>query len=60
MKVHKPPLAINQIVALMAGIALLAIAPLALHAQAQTVQYFPETGHTVRDEFLDFFQTGLC
>ena len=34
---------------------MLAIAPLALHAQAQTVQYFPETGHTVRDEFLDFF-----
>ena len=55
MKVYKPPLAINQIIALMAGIVLLAIAPLTPHAQAQTVQYFPETGHTVHDEFLDFF-----
>ena len=55
MKVNKQPLAINQIIALVVGIVLLAGAPLALHAQAQTVQYFPDTGHTVRDEFLDFF-----
>ncbi len=40
---------------------LLAIIPLAVHAQADTVRYFPETGHNVRGDFLDFFdaQGGL-
>lgn len=29
--------------------------PYPLHAQGENVEYFPETGHTVRGEFLDFF-----
>ncbi len=51
----KAPLRINLIVSLAAGIVLLALVPLRLHAQSPTEQYFPETGHTVRGEFLDFF-----
>ncbi len=46
---------INLVASLMVGMLLLAVVPLALHAQAQPEQYFPETGHTVRGEFLDFF-----
>jgi hypothetical protein len=57
MSVCKAPLRINLIVGLTAGILLLVIAPLSLHAQPRTEQYFPETGHTVRGEFLDFFDT---
>ena len=30
------------------------LVPLSLHAQ-EPEQYFPETGHTVRGEFLDYF-----
>ncbi len=55
MQVYKLPLRINLLVGLLIGIVLLAIAPFALHAQAQSEQYFSETGHTVRGEFLDFF-----
>jgi hypothetical protein len=55
MQVYKPPLRINLIVGLMVGIVLLALAPLGLRAQSQSEQYFPETGHTVRGEFLAFF-----
>jgi len=55
MQVHKPSLRINLIVGLVVGLALLATAPLGLLAQSQDEQYFPETGHTVRGEFLDFF-----
>ncbi len=57
MRVYKPPLHINLIAGLMVGIVLLAIAPLGLHAQTQAEQYFSETGHTVRGEFLAFFNT---
>ncbi len=40
---------------------LAAIIPLGVWAQANDVRYFPETGHNVRGEFLDFFdaQGGL-
>ena len=31
------------------------VRPLALQALQESVQYFPETGHIVRNEFLDFF-----
>jgi hypothetical protein len=55
MQVHKSLFRINLIASLMVGILLLAIAPLTLHAQPQPEQYFSETGHTVRGEFLDFF-----
>ncbi|HTP09674.1 MAG TPA: hypothetical protein VMP08_15565 [Anaerolineae bacterium] len=44
-----------MIVGLLVGVVLLAIAPLGLSAQSQAEQYFPETGHTVRGEFLDYF-----
>jgi hypothetical protein len=57
MQVHKPSLRFSLIVGLLAGAALFAIAPLGLYAQTQPQQYFPETGHTVRGEFLDFFNT---
>lgn len=57
MSVCKTPLRINLIAGLMVGIMLLALVPLSLHAQSRTEQYFPETGHTVRGEFLDFFNT---
>jgi hypothetical protein len=36
-------------------VVLLAIAPLGLLAQTSNEQYFPDTGHTVRGEFLDYF-----
>ncbi len=55
MQVHKPPLHINLIAGLMVGIVLVMLAPLGLLAQSQSEQYFPETGHTVRGEFFDFF-----
>jgi|GEM_PF-264552 len=54
MKVHKPSHHINLIVGLLVGVALLAMAPLGLLAQSQE-QYFRDTGHTVRGEFLDYF-----
>ena len=40
---------------------LLGLLPLGASAQTEPAQYFPETGHTVRGEFLDFFnqQGGL-
>jgi len=57
MLVCKPLHRINLIAGLMVGIVLLALAPLSLQAQPRTEQYFPETGHTVRGEFLDFFNT---
>jgi hypothetical protein len=55
MKVYSPPLRISLIACLIVGTVLLAIAPLSLQAQSQREQYFPETGHTIRGEFLDFF-----
>jgi hypothetical protein len=55
MQASKPSLRVNLVVGLIAGALLLAVAPLALRAQAQPEQYFAETGHTVRGEFLDFF-----
>jgi hypothetical protein len=57
MLVYKTPLRINLIAGLLVGIVLLALAPLSLRAQPPTEQYFPETGHTVRGEFLDYFNT---
>ena len=55
MKVYKPSNRINLIVGLLLGVVLLAVAPVGLLAQSQPEQYFPETGHTVRGEFLDYF-----
>jgi hypothetical protein len=57
MRVHKPSHRINLIVGLLVGIVLLTAAPLGLRAQSQSEQYFLETGHTVRGEFLDYFNT---
>jgi len=55
MQVYRSPLRINLIASLMIGMVLLAIAPLSLLAQSQQERYFPDTGHTVRGEFLDFY-----
>jgi hypothetical protein len=55
MKVHKPSPRINLIVSLLVGVLLLAVAPVGLVAQSQSEQYFPDTGHTVRGEFIDYF-----
>jgi hypothetical protein len=55
MQVHKPSSRINLIVSLLVGALLLAVAPLGLLAQSQAEQYFPDTGHTVRGEFFDYF-----
>jgi hypothetical protein len=55
MRVYKPSPRINLVVSLLVGVLLLAIAPLGLLAQSQSDQYFPDTGHTVRGEFLDYF-----
>ncbi len=57
MKVYKPSPRFNLIAGLMAGLVLLATAPFGLRIQLQDEQYFPETGHTVRGEFLDFFSS---
>ena len=42
-------------VSLLVGVLLLAVAPLGLLAQSPSEQYFPDTGHTVRGEFLEYF-----
>jgi hypothetical protein len=55
MQVHKPSHRINLIVSLLVGVVLLGAAPLGLLAQSQSEQYFPDTGHTVRGEFLTYF-----
>jgi hypothetical protein len=55
MQVHKPSSRINLIVSLLVGALLLAVAPLGLLAQSQAEQYFPDTGHTLRGEFFDYF-----
>lgn len=57
MQVCRSPLRINLIASLMVGMVLLAIAPLSLLAQSQQERYFPDTGHTVRGEFLDFYNS---
>jgi hypothetical protein len=56
MPVYKPPRYLNLIVGLLLGAVILAVGPLGLFAQARE-QYFPDTGHTVRGEFLDYFNT---
>jgi hypothetical protein len=55
MRVHKTSPRINLVVSLLVGAVLLAVAPFGLLAQSQSEQYFPDTGHTVRGEFLDYF-----
>jgi hypothetical protein len=55
MQVHKSSPRINLTVSLLVGVLLLAVAPLGLLAQSSSDQYFPDTGHTVRGEFLDYF-----
>lgn len=55
MKVYKPSHRINLMLSLLIGAVLLTVAPLGLLAQTQPEQYFPLTGHTVRGEFLDYF-----
>lgn len=57
MKVYSSHLRINLIACFIAGVVLLAITPLSLQAQPQQEQYFSETGHTVRGEFLNFFNS---
>jgi hypothetical protein len=54
MKVSGRSIHINLIAGLIA-LALLISAPLSLLAQSSGEQYFSETGHTVRGEFLDYF-----
>jgi hypothetical protein len=53
MSVHIPSARIYPIAGLLSLVLMLMLAPLSL--EAQTEQYFPETGHTVRGEFLDYF-----
>jgi hypothetical protein len=53
MSFNKPSARIYLIAGL-ASVALLVLL-LPLRLQAQSDQYFPETGHTVRGEFLDYF-----
>ena len=54
MPFYKPSFRIYLIAGLVSLALLLTLMPLSLHAQ-EPVQYFPETGHTVRGEFLDYF-----
>jgi len=53
MSVNKPSSRIFLIAGLVSVVLLLLVMPLRL--QAQSDQYFSETGHTVRGEFLDYF-----
>jgi hypothetical protein len=55
MQVCKRAYHINLVVGILVGVLLLAFAPLSLFAQSQSEHYFPETGHMVRGEFLDYF-----
>jgi hypothetical protein len=55
MPFHKSSLRIYLIAGLASLALLLTLMPLSLRAQTEPVQYFPETGHTVRGEFLDYF-----
>jgi len=54
MPVYKPTIRICLIAGLVSAVLLLMWMPLSL--QAQSDQYFPETGHTVRGEFLEYFR----
>ena len=53
MSLNKPSYRICLIAGLASVLLLVLVLPLRL--QAQSDQYFPETGHTVRGEFLDYF-----
>ncbi len=55
MPVHRPPFRFLLIASFLVGIALLAVTPPGLSAQTEGEKYFPETGHTVRGEFLNYF-----
>lgn len=61
MRVHQSIVFINLAIAFLAAMLALVMSPQALQAQAEAEKYFPETGHTVRGEFLDFYnrQGGL-
>lgn len=61
MRVYKPIVRINLAIAFLVALMVMILGPRALWAQSEEVQYFPETGHTVRGEFLAFYnrQGGL-
>jgi len=54
MSVHRPSSRIVLIAGLVALTLMLVLVPFTLHAQG-TERYFSETGHTVKDEFLAYF-----
>jgi hypothetical protein len=55
MRINQPSFRIYLIAGLLSLVLMLMLMPLSLQAQTEPVQYFPETGHTVRSEFLDYF-----
>lgn len=55
MQVHEPSRTRRLLVGLIVGVLLFAGVPLGLLAQGPSERYFPDTGHTVRDEFLAYF-----
>ncbi len=57
MRVHKLSVRANLIALLVLGLLILAAMPLKAFSQSQAEQYFPETGHLVRGDFLDFFNS---
>jgi hypothetical protein len=61
MQVYKPSLRINLLIGAFAAALVIVLLPSGIRAQGEEVRYFPETGHSVRGEFLDFFnkQGGL-
>jgi hypothetical protein len=46
-----------KILAICAIIGTNLLLPCSIHGQTSTIRYFPETGHSVRGEFLEFFET---
>jgi hypothetical protein len=54
MSVYRPSSRIVLVAALAALTLMLVLVPFTLNAQ-ETERYFPETGHTVKDEFLAYF-----
>jgi hypothetical protein len=55
MPFHKPASRIYLIAGLLSLSLMLMLVPISIQAQTELPQYFPETGHTVRGEFLDYF-----
>jgi hypothetical protein len=55
MNVYKPSHLISFFLAFCTAALIAALTPANLQAQTDEVRYFPETGHTVRGEFIDFY-----